>query len=100
MGPKSCYMGPYVPKEEFIWQDPLPPRGYELIDAEDIKDLKKKLLESGLSIPQLVYTAWSSAASYRHSDRRGGANGGRIRLHPMDQWEVNHPEHLQKILPV
>ena len=98
MGPKTCYLGPYVPKEEFIWQDPLPESDYELIDHNDVEELKKRILTSGLSIPQLVYTAWSSASTYRNSDRRGGANGARIRLYPMNQWEVNHPEDLEKII--
>lgn len=100
MGPKSCYIGPYVPEEEFIWQDPLPPRDFEVIDEADIEKLKGRILRSGLSIPQLVYTAWSSAASYRDSDRRGGANGARIRLYPQNEWEVNHPEDLKKIIQV
>ncbi len=100
MGPKSCYMGPYVPEEEFVWQDPLPERDYELIDEGDVEELKGKILSSGLTISQLVYTAWSSASTYRHSDRRGGANGARIRLHPVNQWEVNHPEDLKKIVEV
>lgn len=100
MGPKSCYIGPYVPKEEFIWQDPLPKRHYELIDEEDIEYLKKQILNSGINISQLVYTAWSSASTYRDSDRRGGANGARIRLRPMNLWEVNHPDDLIKIIKV
>jgi catalase-peroxidase len=100
MGPKTCYFGPYVPKEVFIWQDPLPERDYELIDEKDVRVLKKKILESGLSISQLVYTAWSSASSYRNSDRRGGSNGARIRFYPMNQWEVNHPEDLKKVLEI
>lgn len=100
MGPKSCYIGPYVPKEEFIWQDPLPKRDYELIDEEDIEYLKKQILNSGINISQLVYTAWSSASTYRDSDRRGGANGARIRLRPMNLWEVNHPDDLIKIIKV
>ncbi|WP_028843978.1 catalase/peroxidase HPI [Pseudothermotoga elfii] len=100
MGPKSCYIGPYVPKEEFIWQDPLPKRDYELIDEEDIEYLKKQILNSGINISQLVYTAWSSASTYRDSDRRGGANGARIRLRPMNLWEVNHPYDLIKIIKV
>lgn len=100
LGPRTCYLGPEVPKEEFIWQDPLPKRDYELIDENDIRELKEKILSSGLSISQLVYTAWSSASSYRDSDRRGGANGSRIRLEPQRSWEVNHPENLEKILLV
>jgi catalase-peroxidase len=100
MGPKTCYTGKYVPKEEFVWQDPLPERDYDLIDEKDIEELKKRILDSGLSISRLVYTAWASASSYRDSDRRGGANGARIRLYPMNQWEVNHPEDLKRIIEV
>ncbi len=100
MGPKICHIGPYVPKEEFIWQDPLPERDYDLIDDTDIEKLKKRILSSGLRISQLVYTAWSSASSFRNSDRRGGANGARIRLYPMNKWEVNHPDDLNKIIKV
>jgi catalase-peroxidase len=100
LGPRSCYVGPEVPKEVFVWQDPLPERDYELIDAGDIETLKKEILASGLSIPQLVYTAWSSASTYRDSDRRGGANGARIRLAPQNHWEVNHPDDLARILTV
>lgn len=100
MGPRACYIGPYVPEEEFIWQDPLPERDYQLIDDKDVEELKKRILDSGLSISQLVYTAWSSASTYRDSDRRGGANGARIRLYPINQWEVNHPEDLKRIIRV
>jgi len=100
MGPKSCYVGPHVPKEEFVWQDPLPKRDYKLIDENNISELKKKILSSGLSASQLVYTAWSSASTYRNSDRRGGANGARIRLYPLNQWKVNHPKDLKKIINV
>lgn len=100
MGPKICHLGPYVPKEEFIWMDPLPERDFELINEEDIEFLKQKILGSVLSIQQLVYTAWSSAASYRNSDRRGGANGARNRLNPMNKWEVNHPDELPNIISV
>ncbi len=100
MGPKECYLGPYVPKETFIWQDPLPAREYELIDEKDAEELKKRIIESGLSISQLVYFAWASASTYRNSDRRGGANGARIRLYPIKEWEVNHPEELKKVLKV
>ncbi|MFN3740961.1 MAG: peroxidase family protein, partial [Thermodesulfovibrionales bacterium] len=100
LGPRDCYFGPEVPDEVFIWQDPLPKRDYELIDEIDVKELKNKILASGLSISQLVYTAWSSASIYRDSDRRGGANGARIRLAPQKDWEVNHPTDLVKILPV
>ncbi len=98
MGPKTCYVGKYVPKETFVWQDPLPERNFELIGKEDVRTLKKRILESGLSISQLVYFAWASASTYRNSDRRGGANGARIRLYPMNQWEVNHPDELPEIV--
>ncbi len=100
MGPKSCYVGPFVPEETSIWQDPLPQRNWALIDEKDINLLKGRLLNSGLSISQLVYVAWASASSYRHSDRRGGANGARIRLYPMNQWEVNHPEELREVISI
>ncbi|MCX8116855.1 MAG: catalase/peroxidase HPI [Desulfobacterota bacterium] len=98
LGPRECYFGPEVPEEVFVWQDPLPKRDYRLIDEEDIRKLKERVLASGLSIAQLVYTAWSSASTYRDSDRRGGANGARIRLAPQKDWEVNHPEDLAKVL--
>ncbi len=100
LGPRTCYVGPDVPKEVFIWQDPLPQRDYTLIDEDDIKELKTRILSSGLGISELIYTAWSSASTYRDSDRRGGANGARIRLAPQRDWEVNHPESLSKILSV
>jgi catalase-peroxidase len=100
LGPRACYYGPEVPGEVFIWQDPLPEHDYELIDQEDVKKLKGKILDSGLSVSQLVYTAWSAASTYRNSDRRGGANGARIRLAPQKDWEVNHPEDLGKILGI
>jgi len=98
MGPRSRYLGPEVPKEELIWQDPVPPVDHELIDEKDIADLKKKILSSGLSIPELVSTAWSSASTFRGSDKRGGANGARIRLAPQKDWEVNQPTQLKKVL--
>jgi catalase-peroxidase len=98
MGPKSRYLGAEVPEEDLIWQDPVPSVDHELIDAEDIAELKKKLLSSGLSIPELVSTAWSSASTFRGSDKRGGANGARIRLAPQKDWEVNQPEQLQRVL--
>lgn len=98
LGPRECYFGPDVPKEVFLWQDPLPKREYDLIDETDIKELKSKILSSGLSISQLVYTAWTSASTYRDSDRRGGANGARIRLAPQKDWEVNHPQDLTNII--
>jgi catalase-peroxidase len=96
MGPRSRYLGLEVPEEELIWQDPVPAVDYELIDAQDIADLKGKILASGLSISELVSTAWASASTFRGSDKRGGANGGRIRLAPQKDWEVNQPEQLEK----
>jgi catalase-peroxidase len=98
MGPRSRYLGPDVPAEELIWQDPVPVVDHELIDAQDIADLKGKILASGLSISELVYTAWASASTFRGSDKRGGANGARIRLAPQKDWEVNQPEQLAKVL--
>ena len=100
MGPKVRYLGPLVPAEDLIWQDPLPAVDHPLIDAADIKDLKAKILASGLSIPELVGTAWASAATFRSSDKRGGANGARIRLAPQKDWEVNQPAELAKVLGV
>ncbi len=98
MGPKSRYVGPEVPAEDLIWQDPVPPVDHPLIGDADIKDLKAKVLASGLTVSELVSTAWASAASFRGSDKRGGANGARIRLAPMKDWEVNQPAQLQKVL--
>ncbi len=98
LGPRSRYLGPEVPEEELIWQDPLPPVDHQLIDEQDIAALKAKILDSGLSVSELVYTAWSAAATFRGSDKRGGANGARIRLEPQKNWEVNQPERLQKVL--
>jgi len=98
MGPRSRYLGPEVPAEELIWQDPVPAVDHKLIDAKDIAALKGKILASGLSIPELVSTAWASAASFRGSDKRGGANGARIRLAPQKDWEVNQPAQLAKVL--
>lgn len=98
MGPRSRYLGPEVPAEELIWQDPIPAVDHELIDDQDIAALKGKILDSGLSIGELVSTAWASAATFRGSDMRGGANGGRIRLAPMKDWQVNQPEQLAKVL--
>jgi catalase-peroxidase len=100
MGPRSRYLGPEVPEEELIWQDPIPKVDFELIDEKDIEDLKSKLLQSGLSIGQLVSTAWASASTFRGSDYRGGANGARIRLEPQNGWQVNQPEELIKVLNV
>ncbi|RCV86572.1 catalase/peroxidase HPI [Billgrantia montanilacus] len=98
MGPKSRYLGPEVPAEDLIWQDPVPAVDHELINAQDIASLKGKILGSGLSAAELVYTAWSSAATFRGSDMRGGANGARIRLAPQKDWEANQPEQLAKVL--
>jgi catalase-peroxidase len=98
MGPKARYLGPEVPAEDLIWQDPVPAVDHKLIDAKDIADLKGKILASGLSIPQLVSTAWASASTFRGSDMRGGANGARIRLDPQKDWEVNQPEQLATVL--
>ncbi|QFT63596.1 Catalase-peroxidase [Roseivivax sp. THAF30] len=100
MGPKVRYLGKEVPAEDLIWQDPIPERDHELVDAKDIDALKASILESGLSVRELAYTAWSSAATYRGSDKRGGANGARIRLAPQKSWEVNEPEQLSKVLEV
>ena len=98
MGPKSRYLGPEVPGEDLIWQDPVPPVDFELIDENDIAELKRQILSSGLTISGLVYTAWSSASTFRGSDKRGGANGARIRLEPQKNWEVNQPAQLAKVL--
>jgi catalase-peroxidase len=98
MGPKSRYLGPEVPAEDLIWQDPIPAVDHELIDAQDIAALKGRILASGLSISELVSTAWASASTFRGSDKRGGANGARIRLAPQKDWEVNQPEQLAKVL--
>lgn len=94
MGPKSLYLGPEVPEETLLWQDPLPERTHELIDAADIASLKERLLATGVSVSDLVSTAWAAASSYRGSDKRGGANGGRIRLEPQRGWEANDPDRL------
>ena len=98
MGPVSRYLGPLVPREQLIWQDPIPAVDHPLIDAQDIAALKAEILASGLTIPQLVATAWASAATFRGSDKRGGANGARIRLAPQKDWEVNQPAELAKVL--
>ncbi len=100
MGPLSRYLGPLVPKEELIWQDPIPAVDHKLVDEQDVAALKAKLLTSGLSISQLVTTAWASAATFRGTDKRGGANGARIRLAPQKNWEVNQPAELTKVLQV
>lgn len=98
MGPKARYLGPEVPKENLIWQDPIPAVNHKLINKKDTDGLKKKIIDSGLSIAELVYTAWSSASTFRGSDMRGGANGARIRLEPQKDWEVNQPAQLEKVL--
>src|SRR5207248_9378579 len=98
MGPRSRYLGPLVPQEQLLWQDPIPAVDHKLIDEQDIAALKAKILASGLSISQLVTTAWASAATFRGSDKRGGANGARIRLAPQKNWEVNQPAVLAKTL--
>ncbi len=100
MGPRPRYLGPEVPEEELIWQDPVPAVDHELIDEKDIADLKGKILASGLSVSQLVSTAWASASTFRGSDKRGGANGARIRLAPQKDWEVNQPDQLAKVLGI
>ncbi|PLX86575.1 MAG: catalase/peroxidase HPI [Desulfuromonas sp.] len=100
MGPRALYLGPEVPKEELIWQDPVPAVTHPLIDAQDIAHLKQQILASGLSVPQLVSTAWASASTFRGSDKRGGANGARIRLAPQKDWPVNQPEQLATVLQV
>ncbi|PIX19018.1 MAG: catalase/peroxidase HPI [Deltaproteobacteria bacterium CG_4_8_14_3_um_filter_51_11] len=100
MGPRSRYLGPEVPQEELIWQDPVPPIDHELIDAKDIASLKGKIIASGLSISQLVSTAWASASTFRGSDKRGGANGARIRLAPQKDWKVNQPAQLRSVLQI
>ncbi|AOZ06514.1 catalase/peroxidase HPI [Cupriavidus malaysiensis] len=98
MGPRARYLGPEVPKEELLWQDPIPPVDHPLIDAQDVAALKATVLASGLTIPQLVSTAWASASTFRGSDKRGGANGARIRLAPQKDWDANQPAELAKVL--
>jgi catalase-peroxidase len=98
MGPRARYLGSLVPKEELIWQDPIPAVNHKLVDDKDVEALKAKVLASGLSISQLVTTAWASAVTFRGSDKRGGANGARIRLAPQKDWEVNQPAELAKVL--
>jgi len=100
MGPRSRYLGPDVPAEELIWQDPIPAVDHQLIDDKDIAALKGKILASGLTVAELVATAWASASTFRGSDKRGGANGARIRLAPQKDWEVNQPEQLAKVLAI
>ena len=98
MGPRSRYLGPEVPQEDLIWQDPIPAVDHELINAQDITNLKAEILASDLSVSELVSTAWASASTFRGSDKRGGANGARIRLAPQKDWEVNEPAKLKKVL--
>jgi catalase-peroxidase len=98
MGPRSRYLGPEVPEEDLIWQDPVPAVDHELIDGQDVEDLKDRILDSDLANSQLVRTAWASASTFRGSDNRGGANGARIRLAPQKDWEVNQPEQLATVL--
>lgn len=98
MGPKERYLGPEVPAQELLWQDPIPTVNHELIDSQDISGLKAKILSSGLTISQLVSAAWASASTYRDSDKRGGTNGGRVRLQPQINWEVNNPQQLNAVL--
>ncbi|HCX12060.1 MAG TPA: catalase-peroxidase, partial [Hyphomonas sp.] len=98
MGPAVRYLGEEVPSEELLWQDPIPAVDHELVNASDIADLKEKILSSGLSVSELVSTAWGAASTFRGSDKRGGANGARIRLDPAKNWEVNEPEKLAKVL--
>jgi len=100
LGPRARYLGPEVPEEELIWQDPIPACDHEVIAPKEIAQLKAKLLESGLSVSELVSTAWASASTFRGSDKRGGANGARIRLAPQKEWEVNQPDQLDKVLTV
>ena len=100
MGPKSRYLGPEVPEETLVWQDPVPAVDHDLIDADDVAEMKRRIMASGLSVAQLVRTAWGSAFSFRGSDKRGGANGARIRLYPQREWEVNQPAELQQVLNV
>ena len=100
MGPKALYLGPEVPEEDFIWQDPIPAIDYKMIDANDIKSLKQSIIDSKLTTQELVTTAWASASSFRGSDKKGGANGARIRLAPQKDWEVNNPKQLAKVLAV
>jgi catalase-peroxidase len=100
MGPRPLYLGPEVPAEELIWQDPIPAVDHPLVDGAAIADLKGRVRASGLSVAELVSTAWASASSFRGSDRRGGANGARVRLAPQKDWAVNQPEQLQRVLAV
>jgi catalase-peroxidase len=98
MGPKARYVGSDVPVDDFVWQDPIPKLDHKLIDAKDIVKLKSIILDSGLTVAELVRTAWASAATFRGTDMRGGANGARIRLAPQKDWQVNDPVELSKVL--
>ena len=98
MGPLARYLGPDVPAEELLWQDPIPPVAHQLIDDQDVGALKSRILASGLSVSQLVSTAWASASTFRGSDKRGGANGARVRLAPQKDWEVNSPAQLATVI--
>src|SRR5690606_9662799 len=98
MGPRARYLGPDVPTEELLWQDPVPAVDHPLVDDADVASLKNALLASGLSIAELVSTAWASASTFRGSDKRGGANGARIRLAPQKDWPANQPAQLAKVL--
>lgn len=100
MGPRERYLGPDVPQEELLWQDPIPAVDHALVTESDVADLKAKILASGLSIAELVSTAWASASTFRGSDKRGGANGARIRLAPQKYWQVNNPSQLQHVLGI
>ena len=100
MGPKARYLGPEIPELDLIWQDPLPPVDHELVDKADVAELKTRIVASGLTVSELVYTAWSAASTFRASDKRGGANGARIRLAPQKDWEVNRPRQLAKVIGV
>jgi catalase-peroxidase len=100
LGPRARYLGPEVPAEELIWQDPLPAANYRLVEAGEIASLKRQILAAGLSVPELVSTAWASASTFRGSDKRGGANGARLRLAPQKDWAVNQPAQLAKVLKV
>ena len=98
MGPIARYLGPEVPAEELIWQDPVPAVDHELVDDADVARLKADILATGLSVSELVSTAWASASTFRNSDKRGGANGARVRLAPQVDWEANNPQQLGKVL--
>jgi catalase-peroxidase len=100
MGPRSSYLGPEAPKEDLIWQDPIPVLNHKVVSVKEITALKSEIAASGLTIQEMVTTAWASASTYRGSDRRGGANGARIRLEPQRNWEVNNPAQLNKVLPI